>query len=690
MRGKIMIILAVLFFTVNNKLYSEVISVKSKETLTVVELNKGDKVNFTLINGRTVSFELINCRVNIIFTTLDTLKKSGAMECTLYSMSCNVKIDGQEMKMVKYVPVQETYHKPYVVNGLTIWFDALKELSEYFNENHGKCTPAKDARFAFHDAGLQICPQELSNWYPVPENQIFIKDGYRGADSWLGTYYGADLHGGLDVNMPSNTPIIAPIDFDEHYFFNSLETGHHNNRWRGVRYWDNGDIWQLQVHHINELLVPQYQKLKQGQTYAHGAGVWCWYSPHSHFVFNVYQPEFQTWTLMDPWIIFWQIFENNKKKANLIRANIEPVAPAETGQKVFFSSKGSTPSIYGSEFEYFWSFGDGYTAITENPVHIFQNPGIYPITLTVRNGFSIASYTQHISVSGENINVTSFKITTEDEPSYRTRENWKTSTYGTDAGILNTLIFRSYQDSEHALEPKTVSIWFHKFAAEDSTNYPDDLYTIPQAVLPVYKHGNDWLDIERIPYDDHVDLKIKPNLDKVIVKWGLYEAYILINHDDAINAPQYIRVKLDFSYEQPGSSVIVDNLDKDCIKSDYFWLSPEHHWNISEGYNKNYCINAENKNGEFIRYIPNLAEGLYDVSLFGTAYQNTELAKKMGSFYVIVKHLNGTNKIKVEPQKSLYIGQFEFANGREGYVEIISDGAVGLILADAIKFQKKN
>lgn len=87
--------MVILILIANHDIYCEVINVRSKETLTFVELNKGDMMNFTLKNGRIVSFELVDCRVNLIFTTIDTLKKSGSNEATIYSMSCNGKIDGQ-------------------------------------------------------------------------------------------------------------------------------------------------------------------------------------------------------------------------------------------------------------------------------------------------------------------------------------------------------------------------------------------------------------------------------------------------------------------------------------------------------------------------------------------------------------------------------------------------------------------
>ena len=32
---------------------------------------------------------------------------------------------------------------------------------------------------------------------------------------------------------------------------------------------------------------------------------------------------------------------------------------------------------------YFWDFGDGNTSTLENPIHVYQSPGDYEVTLTV-------------------------------------------------------------------------------------------------------------------------------------------------------------------------------------------------------------------------------------------------------------------------------------------------------------------
>jgi hypothetical protein len=48
---------------------------------------------------------------------------------------------------------------------------------------------------------------------------------------------------------------------------------------------------------------------------------------------------------------------------------------------VYFLGTGSDPD--GSITSYLWNFKDGQTSTQQNPTHIFQNSGIYEVTLTV-------------------------------------------------------------------------------------------------------------------------------------------------------------------------------------------------------------------------------------------------------------------------------------------------------------------
>jgi len=141
----------------------------------------------------------------------------------------------------------------------------VRKIGELFNETHGECVPRKAARFAVQDATLPICSEEeLRPWYPNKGNFIDVHESYNGDDTWLGPYQGADLHGGLDIDMPIGTPLWAPISFDEQFYFNSLALGHNNNRWRGIRRWSNGERWVLQAHHMTREIVPGVVEIENG------------------------------------------------------------------------------------------------------------------------------------------------------------------------------------------------------------------------------------------------------------------------------------------------------------------------------------------------------------------------------------------------------------------------------------------
>ncbi|RJP33292.1 MAG: hypothetical protein C4527_05140 [Candidatus Omnitrophota bacterium] len=96
-------------------------------------------------------------------------------------------------------PANGASYEPYVINGMRIWFDGVRTIGDWFNENHGDCLPKKQARFTVQDMTLPLCPQEMRAWYPNPTNTIDVRESYNADDVWMGPYQGADLHGGLDI-----------------------------------------------------------------------------------------------------------------------------------------------------------------------------------------------------------------------------------------------------------------------------------------------------------------------------------------------------------------------------------------------------------------------------------------------------------------------------------------------------------
>ena len=106
---------------------------------------------------------------------------------------------------------------------------------------------------------------------------------------------------------------MRPSAFDDQFLFHSLATGQRNNRWRGIRRWPDGSVWCLQAHHIIELLVPEHTPLARGTPYASAAGVMVGVREHSHFVWSL--SDYGEPYFLDPWLIFWQSFRDQRAEA---------------------------------------------------------------------------------------------------------------------------------------------------------------------------------------------------------------------------------------------------------------------------------------------------------------------------------------------------------------------------------------
>jgi hypothetical protein len=283
---------------------------RAKNTLTAVELNHGETLEFTLSDGSVRKITLEETDAEIFETTLKTLKVEENGARTNYRFSCRITVDGTPYELEREVSTQKSFYEPWVIAGLRIWFDAVDDIFNFLTETHGECRPQKNVRFAIQEVNKRICSEELHPWCPLPDGGLKIEQCYRGEDCWLGAYNGASAHGGLDINHPRGTPLWAPLDIHDHFYFNSLEMGHNNNRWRGIHRWDNGSQWILQAHHMTELTVPEHQPIAKGQQFAKGAGVLSGAIDHSHFVFKVYDEG--EIVLLDAWILFWQMYRDMK------------------------------------------------------------------------------------------------------------------------------------------------------------------------------------------------------------------------------------------------------------------------------------------------------------------------------------------------------------------------------------------
>ncbi len=280
----------------------------ARDTLTPVEMNHGDVLEFQLVSGDVVCIALVSTSAHVVRTTLKHLKVEENAAETLYRFDCVLRINGREHALEREIPSQRSFYEPWEIDGVRIWFDAVDAIFEFLTEEHGECRPKKHARFAFQDATLRICPELLHPWCPLPEGGLKIEQCYRGEDCWMGPYNGASAHGGLDINHPRGTPLWAPIDIHDHSYFNSLAMGHNNNRWRGIHRWPDGSEWILQAHHMTELTVPEHRPLKKGEQFAWGAGVLSGAVDHSHFVFKIREDD--DIIALDPWILFWQMYRD--------------------------------------------------------------------------------------------------------------------------------------------------------------------------------------------------------------------------------------------------------------------------------------------------------------------------------------------------------------------------------------------
>jgi hypothetical protein len=294
------------------------------DTLTALELDAGQEIAFVLADGTRRRIRVDRPWAKLLFTTLDRPRTEQRGARTFYQFGCTLSVDGRPFELVREVPTHRSFYEPWEIAGLRIWLDAVDAIFDLLIETHGPCRPRRNVRLAVQDATRRICPEPVHPWCPIRADGLDINESYCGEDCWLGPYYGASAHGGLDINHPPGTPIWAPIAIDDHALFHSLAGGQNNNRWRGIRRWPDGSTWILQCHHMTRLTVDEHAPLAAGQRYADGAGVNSGYHHHSHFAFKVRPagaPEPADWfspdrtpdehdIALDPWILFWQMLRD--------------------------------------------------------------------------------------------------------------------------------------------------------------------------------------------------------------------------------------------------------------------------------------------------------------------------------------------------------------------------------------------
>ena len=291
----------------------------SKPTLTPFGLHHGETLRFTLRRGGCWEMTLLETAAEVIghdyaaYGNRDTGHGSG--DISAYAFSCIVRVNGREHSLRREVGTQASFADPWNIDGVHVWFDAaacaFTSAGGFMVEKDWRCglicAPDHDARLVVQEADLPICPEPPQPWYPNAAGRLDIRDCYFGEDCWMGPYGGIAAHCGLDINMPADTVLTAPISFDDHCLFNTVAAGFNNNRWRGVRRWPDGAEWRLQAHHLIDMLAPEHAPLPAGTPYATTAGTAVGAHQHTHFLFRVTEQGGSY--LLDPWILFWAIFQ---------------------------------------------------------------------------------------------------------------------------------------------------------------------------------------------------------------------------------------------------------------------------------------------------------------------------------------------------------------------------------------------
>jgi hypothetical protein len=690
---------------VGGQAHAETIHRKAKATLTPIEMNKQDTLKFTLQNGEVRTMVLKDISAGIIMTNLAKLKEDQSGGATLYHFTCQVLIDGHLMNMERYVSSQESFFEPYVINGMRIWFDGVSEIGKIIKDEHGgkssESVPLKHARFAVTDMTQRIAPSQLYPMYASDKNDIRIADSYNGDDCWMGAYNGFELHGGLDLNSPAGTPHFTPFAIDDHYFFNSLHKGDNNNRWRGSHTWENGDKWSIQNHHMLNLRIPEHTPIGAGIHYTDASGVHVGDHDHAHYVFRVKATENEAELLLDPWILFWQIFEDNRERIGETKAMIAPIKPGKAGKPVVFmgdqSRNGNKRT--GRELAYYWTFGDGAVSTEKNPQHVYAKPGIYPVTLLVDDGMTLSQFTQHITIDGTAQATPSLAMACDDEPSFRIRPTHMMDRYGLERTLIpNTLNFLA-RPSRPKPNPKTISLVNFGKGVLGKINAPEINYI----------HGKGWLKIELA--GDGNSQKILVGVDASGLQPGVYTAQVRVVGRGSDSEVQYFRVNLTVPSYPPSHPKVarfakIDNADmrdNRFYATPYFWVAPEFKRWKEKGYRDLYLTNGGRATpGEYARFRPDLAEGTYQVLLADETPFNPErravhrdkqfpvdpALNPLPKFKVRVHSKDGVKELWINPVESLLIGEFNFFEGMDGYVDILSDDSVGQVLVDAIVFKK--
>jgi subtilase family serine protease len=211
-------------------------------------------------------------------------------------------------------------------------------------------------------------------------------------------FFDADPGYGNGVDVPVSPGILTEVTFDAE--FGSLPDGYHNLM---VRVKDENGIWSIvYADEVVKFTVPEATELEPlpqivGMEYyfdedpGFGKGIPL-EVPHGQLLDYTFVPEYSTLNTIGDHLLCvrvndehgrWSIvFADTINLTMLAAFEVSYIMP-KAGDQVQFIDLSAPAETINS---WLWDFGDGNTSTEQNPVHSYQDVGVYDVSLTVSDG----------------------------------------------------------------------------------------------------------------------------------------------------------------------------------------------------------------------------------------------------------------------------------------------------------------
>ena len=642
--------------------------------------------------------------------------------------------------MQRYLPTQESFYEPYVINGMRIWFDAVQDYFDFFTLKHGWCKPRAQARFAVSDANDPIAP-DMAMWYPIDRHYIDVKDSYLGDDVWMGPYLGGSPHAGLDVNTPKGTPLFTPVSItntDDQWLLVGFEPKPYYwaATWSAIKNWPNGSEWTLTVCHLDKYLVEDHTPLEKGTQIAEAAGTGVGAEQHSHFEFmirdeatnriddrvmiqgNIISEEGSTYVInVDDFI-----GQVSKSSALYIRRDDRPkdLSIFMVLEKVAIENNFNyeIPQIPLDPWYIIWQMFEDDKARKG-----IINAQIAPVE-PASTGEAVY-FSSDGSRSGTKSDNLSYywtfgdgALSNDKNPAHiyavpgiypvslvvddgENRDRF-TQHITVDGKKVNSPVLSLVAPEEPAFDKRkacVMDVYSSRIPYIPHTLHFVARQTHPRPAAKIinlvnngggelaettigisYEQGKDWVRIVRKNKGNERTLSV--SVDARGLSTDTYLAIVKVTSPEALNSTQSFRICLYVRSNNPESEVVIDDSDPGFYATPYFWVGSRFkRW--TAGYKDFYLTNGGRaKEGEYFRFTPDLEEGKYRVSfVLETPFRDCR-------FKVWVHHANGDSIVWLEPSQSRTIGEFSFDQGMDGFAQVFAAGSDGEVIADAVRFER--